>query len=216
MGRPEYVLRAPGDWEGGIGKIRPLLPSFRNFCYFDILADLNPLIYPGSSRLIYELAKRRGGKLEADVWDNDPSVASSWEIFSQALESAGSYQPAKIIFHRGDGFAGVLSWLNRYPPGLLFIDPPYIDPNDVCLARKLLQRAKEQGWIVLWWYMMDMKTAPDGLHTFDLQFAEAGLEDCRWKGAVVAFAGAENERFDRLLCHMHRQTEKFFRALKLE
>jgi hypothetical protein len=35
--------------------------------------------------------------------------------------------------------------------------------------------------------MIDMKTAPDGLHTFDLQFAEAGLEGGRWKGAVEAF-----------------------------
>jgi 23S rRNA A2030 N6-methylase RlmJ len=63
VGRPEYVLRAPGDWKGGIGKIRPLLPSLRNFYYFDILADLNPLLYPGSARLIYELVKRRGVKL---------------------------------------------------------------------------------------------------------------------------------------------------------
>ena len=42
VGRPEYALRAPGDWEGGIGKIWPHLPSLKNFCYFDILADLNP------------------------------------------------------------------------------------------------------------------------------------------------------------------------------
>ena len=42
VGRPEYALKAPGDWEGGIGKIWPILPSLRNFCYFDILADLNP------------------------------------------------------------------------------------------------------------------------------------------------------------------------------
>ncbi len=163
-GRPEYVPRAPGEWEGGIGKIRLLLPFFRNFCYFDILADLNPLIHTGSARLIYEPAKRKGGKLEVDVWDIDPSVASSWEVLSQALESSGSYQPAKIIFHQGDGFAEVLSWLDRYPSGL-----PFIDPNDVCLARKLLQR--KSGGIVL-------KTTPDGSHAFYLQFAEAGLEDC--------------------------------------
>ena len=235
VGHPDYALRAPGDWEGGIGKIRPLLPSLQNFCYFDILADLNPesssfvpssepifgpfsgpLLYPGSARLIYELAKRKGGKLEADVWDNDPFVASSWEVFSQGLKSAGPYQPAKIVFHQGDGFAGVRSWLNRSPPGLLFIDPPYIDPKDVRLAKKLLQRARELGWIVLWWYMMDMLTAPNGLQTFDLQFAEAGLEGGRWNGAIVAFAGAKSERFDHLLGHMHRQIEKFIRVLKLE
>jgi len=241
VGRSHYALRAPGDWEGGIGKIWPTLPALRNFCYFDILADLNqeilsfvpsfepvfgkasrpvsgpvlrPLLYPGSVRLIYELAKRKGANLEADVWDNDPFVASSWEVFSQGLKSVGSYQPAKIVFHQGDGFAGVQSLLRRSQPGLLLIDPPYIDPQDVHLARKLLQRAKDWGWIVLCWYMMGTKTAPDGLQTFELQFAEAGLEGGRWKGAAVAFAGAKNKRFDILLSHMHRRIETFIRILK--
>jgi len=236
-GRPDYALRAPGDWEGGIGKIWPVLPSLSNFCYFDILADLNlnlessssvrrfepvckqvsrPLLYPGSARLIHELAKRKKANLEADVWDNDPNVASSWEGFSLASKPTGLFPPAKIAFHQGDGFLGVLSRLCRSPAGLLFIDPPYIDSQDVLLARKLLDRAKDRGWIVLWWYMMDMNTAPDGLQAFELQFSEAGLEGGRWKGAVVAFAGAESERFDHLIGHMSRQIEKFIRIIKLE
>jgi len=224
VGRPHYALRAPGDWEGGIGKIWPALPALRNFCYFKILADLNsnpvsqpilePLLYPGSARLIYELAKRKRANLEADVWDNDPGVASSWGGFSQATKSAGSFPPAKIVFHQGDGFAGVLSCIRRSPPGLLFIDPPYIDPEDVRLAEKLLQIAGERGWIVLWWYMMDTKAAPDDLQTFELQFAEAGLEGGRWRGAIVAFAGEDRERFDHLIGHMHRQKEKFLRIIK--
>jgi 23S rRNA (adenine2030-N6)-methyltransferase len=247
VGRPDYALTAPGDWEGGIGKIWQFLPSLRNFCYFNILADLNPespsyvhryepvskqasgpvfgsisgqfpgpLIYPGSARLIYELARRREAKLEADVWDNDPGVARSWEGFSQAAKSSESFPLAKIVFHQGDGFLGVLSRLSRSPAGLLFIDPPYIDPEDVRFIEKLLQKARERGWIVLWWYAMGMNTAPDSLRTFELQFAEAGLEGGKWKGSVVAFAGAESERFSRLLCHMHRQKEKLIRMLKLD
>jgi 23S rRNA (adenine2030-N6)-methyltransferase len=229
VGRPDYALRAPGEWEGGIGKIWPIHPSLKGFSYFDILADLNfknqssfpgsepvfePLFYPGSARLIHEFAKRKGGNLQADVWDIDPGVASSWVGFSNATKSAGSFPLAKIVFHQGEGFLGVLSRLSRYPAGLLFIDPPYIDPEDVRLAEKLLQRAREREWIVLWWYMMDMKTAPDNLQTFELQFAEAGLEGGRWKGAVVAFAGGDSERFDHLISHMHRQIEKFLRVLK--
>jgi 23S rRNA (adenine2030-N6)-methyltransferase len=220
VGRPNYALRAPGDWEGGIGKIWPLPPSLQNFCYFKILADLNsrpisrPLLYPGSSRLIYELAKIKGASLQADVWDNDPFVASSWEGFFQALKSAGSSPPAKIVLHQGDGFAGLLSHLHRPQAGLLLIDPPYVDPNDVRLAEKLLQKAREQGWIGLWWYMMGTKTELDGLQTFELQFSEAGLEGKRWKGAVVAFAGAESERFDHLLSRLQCQTEKFIRVLE--
>ena len=177
VGRPAYSLKVPGDWEGGIGKIWPVLPSLRNFSYFAILGDLNPkspssalqgLFYPGSARLIYELAKRKGAKLEADVWDIDPDVAISWEGFSNAAKSAGSIPPAQIVFHQGDGFAGVLSRLSGSQAGLLFIDPPYINSEDVRLAGKLLHRAVERGWIVLWWYMMDTKTATDGLQTFEL------------------------------------------------
>ena len=239
VGRPEYALRAPGDWEGGIGKIRPLLPSLGNFCYFKILADLNPestslvpcrgpvfgslpvpisrpILYPGSACLIYELAKRKGTNLQADVWDNDSCVARSWESFTlrAAAKSAGQFPSPKIAFHQGDGFLGVLSSLHRSPPGLLFIDPPYLDPQDARLAEKLLQRARERGWIVLCWYMMDMKTRLEGLQTFELRFSEVGLEGGRMKGANVAFAGGECERFDHLISHLHRQIEKFIRVLK--
>lgn len=241
VGRPEYALRAPGDWEGGIGKIRPFLPSLGNFCYFKILADLNPesksfvpcrgpvsgslpahisrpILYPGSARLIYELAKRKGTNLQADVWDNDSLVAGSWESFTlrAAAKSAGAFLPSKIVFHQGDGFLGVLSRLHRSPPGLLFIDPHYIDPQDFRLAEKLLQRARERGWIVLCWYMMDMKNTLEELPSFELRFAEVGLEGGRWKGANVAFAGGECERFDHLISHMQRQIQNFIRILILE
>jgi 23S rRNA (adenine2030-N6)-methyltransferase len=241
VGRPEYALRIPGEWNGGIGKLWSILPILRNFCYFDILDDLNPeslfsipslkpvskeisglisgsfsnpLIYPGSARLIYELAKRKEANLQADVWDNDPEVARSWEGFSKTEWFKGSFQPDRIVFHQGDGFLGALSQLERSPAGLLFIDPPYINPEDVLLAEKLLRRARKMGWIVLWWYMTDLKTVPDGLQTFELQFDEMGLNGGRWKGAGVALAGAESERFGHLISHMHRQIDKLNKILK--
>lgn len=221
-GRPEYILRSPGDWEGGIGRIRQLLPELRNFSYFSILADLNQEsaslafpshIYPGSTRLICELAKRKEANLQACVWDNNTDVAVSWESFLAAERSARSPSSSGIVFQQGDGFEGVMSWLCRSPPGLLFIDPAYIDPQDAILAEKLLQRAKELGWIVLWWYMMDMQTAPVGLDKFELKFSEVGLDGGKWKGAVVSFAGEDSDRYERLISHMHRQIRKFFRIL---
>lgn len=225
VGRSAYSLKAPGDWEGGIGRIWPVLPTLLNFSYFAILADLNPinpssssdsqgLLYPGSSSLICELAKRRGAKLEADVWDNDPAVAGSWEGSSLAAESAGS-STAKMVFHQGDGFAGVLSRLNRSPAGLLFIDPPYIDPEDIRLIGKLIREAKDKGWIVLCWYMMDMLPMISGcFDTFELRFAEAGLDGGRWDGAVMALAGTECDKLTHLAGHLNRQIEKFMKILK--
>jgi 23S rRNA (adenine2030-N6)-methyltransferase len=243
-GRPEYVLRAPGDWEGGIGKIWPLLPSLRDFSYFKIMADLNsaspspvqakqpfpgsnltsehgpisgpilkPIAYPGSTCLIYELAQRRGANLQARVWDDDADVAGSWEDFITRARSTRSIPQAEIVFHQGDGFEGVLSYLCSSPPGLLFIDPAYIDPKDAILAKKLLQRAKDLGWIVLWWYLMDMQTAPLGLDRFELRFSQAGLNGGKWKGAVVAFAGEDGDRYDRLISHINQQIRKFFKIL---
>jgi 23S rRNA (adenine2030-N6)-methyltransferase len=243
-GRPEYVLSAPGDWEGGIGKIWPLLLFLREFSYFKILADLNSaspspvqpkqpvpgpnltsdyglisgpifrqITYPGSIRLIYELARRKGTNLQAFVWDNDEDVIGSWEGFNARAGLTRSIPQAEIVFHQGDGFAGVLSCLSNSPPGLLFIDPAYINPEDVALAENLLQRAKDLGWIVLWWYMMEMQTAPEGLDRFELRFLQAGLYSGRWKGAVVAFAGEDSDRYDHLISHINQQIRKFFQIL---
>jgi 23S rRNA (adenine2030-N6)-methyltransferase len=243
-GYPEYILRAPGDWEGGIGKIWPLLPSLGDFSYFKILADLNlaspsplqarqlihasnpasnfgsvpgpiskPIVYPGSTRLIYELAWRKGANLQASVWDNDANVASSWDRLKVKTRSTESFPPAGIVFHLGDGFAGVMSRMRESCPGLLLIDPAYIDPEDATLAEKLLQRAKDLGWIVLWWYMMGMQTAPEGLDEFELRFSEAGLYGGKWQGAMVAIAGGENDRYDRLISRINQQIRKFFQIL---
>ncbi len=245
-GRPEYVLNAPGKWQGGIGRIWHHLPSLTDFCYFDILKNLNqaglppatnerqtamsssdkvsetvsmpviyPIIYPGSARLIYELAKRRRSSLQADVWDNDAAVAYAWKSFSNSARSASSSEPNGIVFHQGDGFAGVMSIMSRSPPGLLFIDPPYVDPEDVPLAEELLKTAQDRGWIVMWWYMMNMLTAPDCLQSFELLFSEAGLDCGRWAGAVVALAGRRDKRLDGLISHLHRRREAFIRILKL-
>ncbi len=245
-GRPEYVLSAPGEWEGGIGKIWPLLSNLADFCYFDILKNLNredspnapsshfaggqdalsgpasirqpasrPIIYPGSALLIYELAKKRRASLQADVWDNDAAVADDWKSYSNSACADCSSESSRIVFQRGDGFAGVMAHLDRSAPGLLFIDPPYVDPKDSQLAEELLQTARDRGWIVMWWYMMDVLTAPDNLHTFELLFSEAGLDCGRWAGAAVALAGRRDKRLGGLISYLHRRREAFIRILKL-
>ena len=64
-GRPHYPLKAPGEWEEGIGRIWHLLPSLQSFAYFRILCKLNPpyslaseeRLYPGSVLQIYELGR---------------------------------------------------------------------------------------------------------------------------------------------------------------
>jgi 23S rRNA (adenine2030-N6)-methyltransferase len=242
-GRPEYILNAPGQWQGGIGRIWPLLPYLDDFCYFDILKDLNQeglsiarkglpvassgsasipepipgqIIYPGSTRLIYELAKRRHKRLLADVWDCEEDVAGAWKSFPNSAWAGSSSEPNAIAFHLGDGFAGVIAHLSSSAPGLLFIDPPYIDPKDSRLAEELLRTAKDRGWIVMWWYMIDMLTLPYTLPTFKLLFSEVRMDGGRWKGAVVALAGREGERLDGLISRLQERRDTFIKILKSE
>ncbi|RQW79371.1 MAG: 23S rRNA (adenine(2030)-N(6))-methyltransferase RlmJ [Methanothrix sp.] len=197
VGRPKYALRTPGDWVGGIGKCWPLLPHLKNFCYFEILASSNPSglkCYPGSASLVLEAAKMRAANLRAEIWDVDPEVAVAWQGRSN------------VSFHLENGFSGVRSLLDCSPPGLLLIDPPYVDAEDAMDAQKLLGKAKEMGWVVLWWFMMENETIPLGRYErFELEFAKAGMDGGRWKGSVVAVAGADDE----LLCRLHEQSERF-------
>lgn len=190
VGRPEYALGAPGEWEKGIGRLWRHLPSLQDFLYFRILADLNPQglrLYPGSSSLVLETAKRRGALVKAEIWDINSDLVASWQDFSDAK------------FHCADGFSGVLSILDRSNPGLLLIDPPYLDAKDIALAKDLLRRAKNAGWVVLWWYMLGLETAPQGdFIKCELEFSRAGMDGGRWKGAAVALAGADESLVESL------------------
>ena len=155
VGRPAYSLKAACDWVGGSGKIWPVLPTLLNFSYFDILAKLNPhgpLTYPGSAWLVQELAIRKGSNLQIEAWDIDSGVAAAWREYPKTTS---------FSFHLGDGFSGVMSLLDEAIPGLLLIDPPYLDPGDAGAAEKLFDRARELGWTVLCWYLMDMADKKD-------------------------------------------------------
>jgi 23S rRNA (adenine2030-N6)-methyltransferase len=222
VGRPCYLLDGPGEWMSGIGRLRHLIPSLCAFPYFRILSDLNrstgsrTLIYPGSARLIHELAFIRGADLRAEVWDDDAAVAASWKCSLQS-SAGGSEFPAKFSFHQADGFSGIFSLLRRssdISSGLLFIDPPYVDPKELCLAEKLLERARDANWTVLWWHMRGMKTAPEALKSFDLNFSEVGLDGGRWRGAGVAVSGVEGEQLSRLLDRLKLRRDEFIRILK--
>jgi 23S rRNA (adenine2030-N6)-methyltransferase len=218
VGRPEYLLDNRADsqaddsqadsqseWRGGIGRCWIHLPVLQNFCYFRILADLNPQglrHYPGSARLVLEAARMRGSKLHAEVWDIDSEVAAAWAAWATSTAHDARQDLREIDFHQGDGFAGARSLLDRSPPGLLLIDPPYVDSEDARLAEELLCTAAKKGWIVLWWYMLGAKTVPETGHgsiqSLTLNFADAGMDGGRWEGAVIALAGASDWQIEHL------------------
>jgi 23S rRNA (adenine2030-N6)-methyltransferase len=213
VGRPAYSLKAACDGVGGIGKIWPVLPSLLNFCYFDILNELNPrglMRYPGSARLVWELAKRKRSRLEIEVWDIDPDVAAAWSEYPEMTP---------LSFHLEDGFSGVMSLLNESIPGLLLIDPPFLDPEDVNAAEELFDRARESGWTVLCWHLIDMvhtngrEFLPEShfhesFHEFSIRFSQIGLNYEGAKGCSVAVASPNGS----LMRRMEGRTEEFLKV----
>jgi len=201
VGRPEYAVSAPGEWEKGIGRLWRYLPFLQDFLYFRMLADLNPQglrLYPGSSSLVLETAKRRGALVQAEIWDIDSDLAACWRGYSE------------VEFHCADGFSGVPSILDCSNPGLLLIDPPYLNQKDFTLANDLLRRAENAGWIVLWWYMSGLERAPQvDFIKCELEFCRAGMDGGRWKGAAVALAGAD----ESLVEFLRGQAEKLLKIV---
>ncbi|HOU70165.1 MAG TPA: 23S rRNA (adenine(2030)-N(6))-methyltransferase RlmJ [Methanothrix sp.] len=227
-GYPHYLLRAPGEWQGGIGRIWPHLPRLKVFPYFEILSELNPsphpgldgLLYPGSTRQICELATSRSANLKAEIWDNHPDVAASWQDYLSMHSSISrrlTERLPEIRFYCSDGFSGLLSHINRNAspphPALLLIDPPYIDSKDAILSEMLLQNAREKGWTVLWWYMTDLMTAPSSMDPLILDFSWADLDGGRWSGAGVALAAPEDSQFS-LRDHLRQRGHELIRMLK--
>jgi 23S rRNA (adenine2030-N6)-methyltransferase len=202
VGRPEYALDATGEWEKGIGRLWQHLPSLQDFLYFRILADLNPQglrLYPGSSSFVLETAKRLGALVQAEIWDINPELSAFWQGYSQ------------VRFHLADGFSGAASILDRSNPGLLLIDPPYLDARDFALSNDLFLKAREAGWIVLWWHMSGLGTASGmDIIEFELEFCRAGMDGGKWKGAAVALTGAD----EGLIESLGSQTKRLLMILR--
>ncbi|MCX6675833.1 MAG: hypothetical protein NTW84_05395, partial [Methanothrix sp.] len=74
----------------------------------------------------------------------------------------------------------------------------------------LLRRAKNAGWVVLWWYMSGLERAPQvDFIKCELEFSRAGMDGGRWKGAAVALAGAD----DLLVEFLRGQAEKLLKIV---
>ena len=223
VGRPKYALKPSGDWESGIGRTWPALSLLKDFSYFDILAELNyfeplsPLpikCYPGSALLVAMLAKRKKADLKIEIWDIDPAVGAAW---NECLDHSF------ISFHLEDGFYGATSLLKRSPPGLLFIDPPFISPGEKGKAKDLFCRAKSLGWTVICWHMTNTvpkksylpedvtfhpidptqssnvrSSYPDNSFEFSIQFSRIGLKYAGAEGCSMRASSPDKEMIRRI------------------
>lgn len=218
VGYPLYDLEKPGEWQDGIGMCWKRLDALKEFCYFDILDNMNPsglTNYPGSAFLVLKATQKTGASLEgikcdsfglkANVWDTNPEVADSWH----AVTLPGSN---RFRFHLGDGFSGVRSLLDRHRTALLLIDPPYLDKRDLERAADLLERGSRSGWTVLQWQMEDVDTVKEircDKELYSMSFSDAGMSCGKWRGATVDLAGSEDLRD-----HVSERTQNFLRIMR--
>jgi 23S rRNA (adenine2030-N6)-methyltransferase len=190
VGYPEYSLEGAGEWRGGIGRCWSRLTALQNFCFFQIIGNINPyglVRYPGSASLVLEIARKYRADIYAEIWDIEPQVAAAW---------SGDF---RVDFHLGDGFSGAQKLMDQSPPGMLLIDPPYIDEKDAKQACDLLHTAIRARWIVLWWQMMGSKTLPEAdFSVYSLNFSDIGLYCGHWQGATMAVVGADGILAKRL------------------
>ncbi len=202
VGYPEYSLKQNGEWQEGIGRCWERLDALLDFRYFKIIKRMNSTAlrkYPGSARIVMEVARDAGSTLEADVWDNDWKVAASWC-------DGPDLKFGRLRFHLGDGFAGVRSLLERKVWSLLLLDPPYLDKGDFAEAIDILNKAEKQGWTVLCWQMMDIENRihmSRRIKQYPLEFAKVGLGCGKWRGANIILAGD-----DDLHNYLSQQSEK--------
>jgi 23S rRNA (adenine2030-N6)-methyltransferase len=191
-GYPDYSLQKHGEWTGGIGRYWKKLSKLKRFCYFDLLAEVNPEgleRYLGSSSITLKIAERCGKSLSADLWDIHPDVGEAWRG-----------RPG-IKFHHDDGFSGVRALIGRSRPALLLVDPPYVYDDDSKKALDLAIEALEARWVVLWWQMTAAKPVLGSLSPFEeyyLDFNMAGLDCGRWRGTSVFMAGADADLIGRI------------------
>jgi 23S rRNA (adenine2030-N6)-methyltransferase len=191
VGYPEYTLEMPGEWQDGIGECWKSRHVLKKFSYFGILDRMNPAglrKYPGSAVLVLMSTEKAGFGVEADVWDINIEVAASW--YNAHLPGLDKFR-----FHLGDGFSGAESLMDRSRPGLLLIDPPYLERRDIERADDLLEEAARSGWTALCWQMNDGKTAPKihcNVETYSVNFSDVGMSCDRWRQATMILAGSDD------------------------
>ncbi|NPV63873.1 MAG: 23S rRNA (adenine(2030)-N(6))-methyltransferase RlmJ [Methanotrichaceae archaeon] len=204
-GFPCYSLEPGGEWSDGIGRCWPHLSSLQQFLYFRILIQENGLQlsqYPGSALLVKKASEISGGEAIIKLWDIDCDVECSWLSLPEM---------DNLKFHLGDGFSGAASALDRDFPGLLLIDPPYIESQDSDKAGRLLEEAEDAGWVGLLWLNHESSTDRhfDSVQRYGLRFDQALLYDKRWKGAEMALVGGDDE----LKAHLARCSADFVEAM---
>jgi 23S rRNA (adenine2030-N6)-methyltransferase len=150
-----------GEWQGGVARIEePLAPDVEDLLqpYRAVLADVRARrgasVYPGSPAIIREMLRREDRAIFLEMHPEDGELLSA--RFNEV-------QNTKVM--RLDGWVGLYGLI---PPkerrGLVLIDPPYEEPDELARAVPRLARAVEK-WptgIFAFWYPIKDRRETDG------------------------------------------------------
>ena len=152
-GAGRYRLKAPGEFEQGIGRLWPVRAQWPGLAaYFGLLATLNDVagaakrvdVYPGSPWIIREWLR---SKDRAVFFESHPE-----EVAALRATLRGS---RGITINEVDAWAALEGML---PPqenrGLVFIDPPYEQPDEFNQVARALKAAilRWRNGIYMVWY----------------------------------------------------------------
>ena len=150
-----------GEWRGGVARIEePFAPDVEDLLqpYRAVLAEVRARrgasVYPGSPAIIREMLRREDRVIFLEMHPEDGELLS--ERFNEV-------QNTKVM--RLDGWVGLYGLI---PPkerrGLVLIDPPYEEPDELARAVPRLARAVEK-WptgIFAFWYPIKDRRETDG------------------------------------------------------
>jgi 23S rRNA (adenine2030-N6)-methyltransferase len=150
-----------GEWRGGVARIEePFAPDVEDLLqpYRAVLAEVRARrgasVYPGSPAIIREMLRREDRAIFLEMHPEDGELLS--ERFNEV-------QNTKVM--RLDGWVGLYGLI---PPkerrGLVLIDPPYEEPDELARAVPRLARAVEK-WptgIFAFWYPIKDRRETDG------------------------------------------------------
>ena len=147
-GSGRYRLRAPGEFEQGIGRLWPARANWPGLsAYFGLLAPLNEpalTVYPGSPWLIHALLRPQD---RAVFFESHPEEVAA--LRATLRDRRG------ITINETDAWAALEGML---PPqenrGLVFIDPPYEQPDEFNQVARALKAAvlRWRNGIYMAWY----------------------------------------------------------------
>lgn len=159
-GGGRYRLKAPGEFEQGIGRLWPVRAAWPALsAYFALLAPLNEkalAVYPGSPWIIHTQLRPQD---RAVFFERHPEEAAA---LRSTLHSCRG-----ITINDADAWGALAGLL---PPkenrGLVFIDPPYEQPDEFNQVARALKAAlaRWRNGIYCVWYPIKARRPVEQLH----------------------------------------------------